>query len=112
MVDELVAPAVEYPVSASLEMKTTIENPAAKWKSVKDKLIEKRNTGQMKLKHMVQFVSGIEELQKWVNILTVKVSNLSPIGLNAKEIQCQLEETEVNKLLYCMKSLCFTHLYS
>ncbi len=61
---------------------------------MKEKVIQKKTAGQ-KLKNMVQFVSGIEDLQKWVDIVSVRVSSLAPVAVNVEEIKVQLEETEV-----------------
>lgn len=93
LIQETVVPSVESQPTAAKDTKTAL--PALKWKFAKDKLIAKRNTGQLKLQHMVRFVAGIEELQKWVNIMTVEVASLAPVATKAEEIELQLSETEV-----------------
>eukprot|EP00794_Sanderia_malayensis_P006649 gene6649-7395_t len=66
-----------------------------KWKLVRSKLVDKRDKEENKLRQLVQYVSIVDDLDKWITVTTGTVSNLGPDGKEPETIAKQLEQNKV-----------------
>ena len=77
------------------DVKRNVAAATHKWKSVRDKLVTKRNNTQMKLKQMVQFVSKTDELENWISQTTPTVTASGTVPSEPEDIKKQLEQIQV-----------------
>ena len=67
-----------------------------RWKLATEKVIKTKSIGKDKLRQTVKFVASIDDLERFVNIITGEITNLPTPGIATEEIEAQLLDLEVN----------------
>ena len=60
-------------------------------------MIKTRNIGRDKLRQSLRFVASIDDMERFINIITGKITSLPSPGTTAEEIEIQLMDLEVNR---------------
>ena len=65
-----------------------------RWKAATEKVIERKSVEKDKLRQTVKFVASIDEMERFVNIITGRITSLQTPGITTEEIEAQLLDLE------------------
>ena len=88
---------VEKQSGDTRDVRKKLGDTSNRWKAVKGKLVDKRDKEESKLRQLVQYVSVVEDLEKWITVTTSTVSNLGPDSNEPEAINRQLDQNKVNQ---------------
>ena len=66
-----------------------------RWKLATEKVIKAKSSGRNKLQQTVKFVAAIDDMERFVSIMTGAITNLPSPGVTSDEIEMQLSDLEV-----------------
>ena len=66
-----------------------------RWKLATARVIQAKSSGRNKLQQTVKFVAAIDDMERFVSIMTGAITSLPSPGVTSEEIEIQLSDLEV-----------------
>ena len=90
---------LEKQVGEIVDAKQKVGETSNRWKDVRTKLVEKRNKEDSKLRHFVQYVASVEELDKWIQVTSSSITTTGPDSNEPEALNRQLDHAKVCEMI-------------
>lgn len=93
---------LEEPNGETVVVKRKVEDTSKRWRTVKGKLMDKRNREESNLRQLVKYVSLTDELDNWVRVTSSNVATATTsVGQDRDDADAVSKHLDQLKVMSC-----------